>query len=98
MQTKTLFLIVLTAQTIVYWFAVHQSIQAYETWKESEQKWTNAISPPNKKVFITFAPYFMTNAGNLAISFGAVLAFSWVVLGATRLMENRKEETSNLTA
>ncbi|MDH5438441.1 MAG: hypothetical protein OEX76_06025 [Candidatus Bathyarchaeota archaeon] len=85
MQTKTLFLIVLTAQTIVYWIAVHQSIQAYEMWKESEQKWANAISAPNKKVFITFAPYLATIAGKLAISFGAVLAFSWMVLGASSL-------------
>jgi len=86
MQRKTLVLILLTVITIVYGIAVYQSVQAYEMWKESQIQWYNEMKvfPSDARLWLDFNPYISTFEGRLAISFGAVLAFSWAVLGASR--------------
>jgi hypothetical protein len=97
MQTKALFLIALTVQTIVYCVAVNQSIQDYEAWRKADQEWINRmlsenIPPPEiLQVFIEYDPYILSLQGKLAVSFGVTLAASWIILGVASLLKDRKK-------
>jgi hypothetical protein len=97
MQTKVLFLIALMIQTTVYFGAVYQSIQDYEAWTIADQKFINQMIsenlPPTEvlQVFISYAPYILSLQGKLAISFGAALASSWIILAVSSLLNDRKK-------
>jgi len=91
MQGKTFLILVLTVMTIAYSIVLHQSLQAYEIWKERLVQQAVADSWPMPPTRIVIDPYITTFEGVLAIILGAGLAVSWMVLVRVGFLNVRLE-------
>ncbi len=96
-RTKVLFLIALMIQTAVYCVAVYQSMKDYEAWTIADEKFINQMISENvplpeiRQVFISYPTYILSLQGKLALTFGAALASSWIILGVSTLLGDREK-------
>ncbi len=95
MRTNVLFLIALMVQTAVYCVAVYQSNLDYVAWTKAETRLINELLPEGQTFLVTYGPYLTSLHGKLAFSFGAALASSWIFLGVSILLSDRKETSQN---
>jgi len=80
MKKGPLVFVVLLILTLTYPLTVNYALQAYESWRIAELE----SYPAEMRPYVDFSPFIQSFWGGLALIFGVVIVFSWLLLGMWR--------------